>query len=135
MLGGVSLRRGEALSTGRSGHRLPACETEACAPWQPGVALGAHQRETGAALHTEVRLGRILLLTPGTRHAVGLQSLSRRMLKGCPERSCAAGAGQGEPRVNRQPPVRPLNSTFRPILGLDSVESTIRLTKSTSNVR
>jgi hypothetical protein len=56
------------------------------------------------ALHTKVRLGRILLTAPGTSHAAALQSLSRRTSKGCPERSCAAGAGQGHPRVSRKRP-------------------------------
>jgi hypothetical protein len=77
-------------------------------------ALGTVQRETRAALHTEVRLDRILMLAPRTRHAVALQGPSRPTSKVCPERSCAAGAGQERPRVKRKRPVAPLNATLRP---------------------
>jgi len=33
-------------------------------------------------------------------------------MKGCPEPSCTAGTGQGQPRVNPKRPGAPLNATF-----------------------
>lgn len=57
--------------------------------------MSGGQRETGAARRTELRLGRIHLLAPGTHHAVALQSLSRRTFKPRPKGSGAGGAGQG----------------------------------------
>jgi hypothetical protein len=133
--GRVRVRRDDALSTRRSGHRLPACETEGCARRQLPVALGARQRETGAALHTEVCLGRILLPAPGTRHAVALQSLSRRTLNGCTERSGAAGAGQGHPRVTRKRSVAQLNATARAPLASAVAVSVAMMAGSKTSLR
>src|SRR5262245_16134898 len=98
--GSVRVRGSEALSCWRSGHRLPARETEGGLLGQLRVAFGARQGEAGSALHTEVRLSRILLMAPGTRHAMALQSRSRQMSRKRPEPNCAASPGQGYPRAN-----------------------------------
>jgi hypothetical protein len=85
---GVGLLGSELCPFGPvAGGRRPAFQAELGADreWHP--ALGAVDREPGATLQTELRMGRVLVLTPGTPHDAPIPSAWRESASPCPRRS------------------------------------------------
>ena len=68
MLRGVGLRGREPCSLALVTNRLAACKAELGACRQLGATLSAGDSETDPAPETKLRLGRILVMAPGTPH-------------------------------------------------------------------
>ena len=70
--GGVRLRGGRTnRGRGPGGHGLAALEAEAGAPGQFRTTGAARKREASSTPEAEPRVGRVVLLAPGTRHGGG----------------------------------------------------------------